>query len=87
MSHQDLAEHMGSLVGLLSLFAGISGFLLWRMFARMERKLDEIAQLCCECQREYIGRFLGKEEFRNERDALWGAINNHSHSPTGRVVR
>ena len=87
MNFQDLAEHIGSLVGLLSLFGGITGLLLWRMFVRMERKLDEIMHLCCECQREFVERFMGKEEYRSERDAMWEAINKHSHSPTGGVVR
>jgi hypothetical protein len=74
-------------VGLLSIFAGISGFLMWRMFSRVEKKLDEVLQLCCECQRETAERFLPKEEFRSEREALWGAVNSHSHSQDGRVVR
>ncbi len=87
MGHQDLAEHIGSLVGLLSLLAGVSGFLLWRMFVRMERKLDEIAHLCCECQRHFVERFVSKEEYRDDREGLWGAVNKHSHSSTGRVVR
>jgi hypothetical protein len=87
MNYQDLAEHTGILVALVSVFAGISGFLMWRMFSRVERKLDEMLQLCCECQREMAERFVFKEEFRSERDSLWGAVNSHSHSQDGRVVR
>jgi hypothetical protein len=87
MNYQDLAEHTGSLVALLGLFAGISGFLMWRMFSRVERKLDEVLQFCCECQRETAERFVPKKEYREERDALWGAVNSHSHSREGRVVR
>ncbi|MBM4285814.1 MAG: hypothetical protein FJ128_11295 [Deltaproteobacteria bacterium] len=87
MNYRDLAEHIGAVVGLLTLFAGISGVLLWRMFVRMEKKLDEIMQLCCECQREFARRFVMKDEYRIDRDALWGAVNRHSHSATGRVVR
>lgn len=87
MNYPDLAEHTGSLVALLSVFAGISGFLMWRMFSRVERKLDEVLRLCCECQRETAERFLPKEEFRDERDALWSALNSHSHNSDGRVVR
>jgi|UniRef100_A0A7C3WI37 hypothetical protein len=87
MNYPDLAEHTGVLVALLSIFAWISGFLLWRMFSRVERKLDEVLRLCCECQRDMAERFLPKEEFRDEREALWGALNSHSHNKDGRVVR
>ena len=87
MSYQDLAEHTGVLVALLAVFAGISGFLIWRMFSRVEKKLDEVLHLCCECQRETVERFVRKEEYRSERDALWGAVNSHGHSRDGRVVR
>jgi hypothetical protein len=87
MNYQDLAEHTGVLVALLSVFAGISGFLIWRMFSRVEKKLDEVLHLCFECQRETAERFVRKEEYRGERDALWGAVNSHGHSRDGRVVR
>ena len=39
MHYQDLSEHMGALVSLLGLFAGVSGLLVWRMLVRMEKKL------------------------------------------------
>ncbi|MBW1991010.1 MAG: hypothetical protein JRI59_02580 [Deltaproteobacteria bacterium] len=87
MNYQDLAEHTGTLVALLSIFAGISGFLMWRMFSRVEKKLDEMLRMCCECQRQLAERYVHKEEFHREKDALWGAVNSHSHSPDGRVVR
>jgi hypothetical protein len=87
MNYQDLAEHTGSLVALLGIFAGISGFLMWRMFSRVERKLDEVLHFCCECQREAAKRFVSKQEYREERDAMWGALNSHGHSREGRVVR
>lgn len=87
MNYQDLAEHTGVLVALLSVFAGISGFLMWRIFSRLEKKLDEVLHWCCECQRQTAERFVHKEEFRSEREALWGAVNNHGHSKEGRVVR
>ncbi len=87
MNYQDLAEHTGTLVALLGVFAGISGFLLWRMLTRVERKLDEVLHLCCECQKEHAERFVYREEFRDEREALWGALNSHGHSGDGRVVR
>lgn len=86
-SYQDLAEHTGVLVALLSVFASTSGVLIWRMFARVERKLDEVLKLCCDCQKEQAERFVCKDEFHRERGALWGAVNSHGHSEGGRVVR
>ncbi len=87
MPYQDLAEHTGVLTALLGVFAGLSGVLFWRMFARVERKLDEMLRLCCECQREQAERFVYREEFHRERESLWSAINSHGHSRDGRVAR
>jgi hypothetical protein len=87
MAYQDLAEHSGALVGLLAAFAGLSGVLFWRMFARVEAKLDEMLRLCCECQREQAERFVYRDEFHRERESLWGALNSHGHSQDGRVAR
>lgn len=87
MPYQDLAEHTGVLVILLGMFAGLSGVLFWRMFVRVERKLDDVLKLCCECQREQAERFVYREEFHRERESLWGALNSHGHSQDGRVAR
>ena len=42
MSYLDLGEHVGALVSLVGVFAGVSGFLLWAMLSRLEKKLDEL---------------------------------------------
>jgi hypothetical protein len=87
MMYQDLGEHVGTLVSLLALFAGVSACLLWRMLVRLEKKLDELYQLCCTCREELGERFLSRFEFEIHREDLWGALNRHDHDFRGRVVR
>ncbi|MEW6387848.1 MAG: hypothetical protein AB1491_10080 [Thermodesulfobacteriota bacterium] len=79
MNFQDLAEHVGALVSLLALFAGISGFLLWRMFTRLEQKLDELAKFCWECRQDLAEQFLTRVEHEAEHQGLWDAIHYHEH--------
>jgi|UniRef100_A0A7C5AKF2 hypothetical protein len=85
--YSDLAEHVGVVVTLLGIFAGLSGFLFWRMLVRLERKLDQLYEATQRCRVRLAERFLGREEFRKEKDDLWAALNSHSHSADGRVVR
>lgn len=87
MYYRDLAEHVGAVVALLGVFAGLSGFLFWRILARLERKLDQLHEATCSCQAGLSERFLAREEFRKEKDDLWGAVNAHAHNNDGRVVR
>ena len=87
MQYKDLAEHLGALLALLGVFAGLSGFLFWRMLVRMERKLDQLHDTTFRCQAELAERFMGRAEYRKEKEDLWGALNAHSHSSEGRVVR
>ncbi len=85
--YQDLSEHVGALVTLLGLFAGVSGLLLWRMLVRMEKKLDELAQHFCVCREELGDRFVSRFEHEVEHHGIWEALNYHSHDMRGRVVR
>jgi len=78
---------VGAVVALVGVFAGLSGFLFWRMLVRMEKKLDQLNEATQYCRAKLAERFLGREEFRNEKDDLWGALNAHSHNTQGRVVR
>ena len=87
MHYQDLAEHLGAILALLGVFASLSGFLFWRLLVRMEKKLDQLHEATCRCQSGLAGRFMGRAEFRKEKEDLWGAVNAHSHSSEGRVVR
>jgi hypothetical protein len=87
MGYQDLSEHVGVLVSLVALFAGVSGMLLWRMLVRMEKKLDELARHSFSCREELAERFVARFEHEVEHQGLWEAINYHSHDLRGRVVR
>jgi hypothetical protein len=87
MSYQDLGEHVGALVTLLGLFAGVSALLLWRMLVRMEKKLDELYQHCTACREELGERFVPRFEHEVEHQGLWEALNYHGHDLRGRVVR
>ncbi len=87
MAYQDLGEHVGALVTLLGLFAGVSGLLLWRMLARLEKKLDELYQDFCAWRGEQGDRFVCRFEHEPEHQYLWEAINHHDHDLRGRVVR
>jgi hypothetical protein len=87
MSYQDLSEHVGVLVSLLGLFAGVSAMLVWRMLVRMEKKLDDLAHHFCTCREELAERFVPRIEHEVEHHGLWEAINYHSHDLRGRVVR
>jgi len=50
MNYNDLSEHVGALVTLVGLFAGVSGLLVWRMLVRMEKKLDELSHHFFSCR-------------------------------------
>jgi hypothetical protein len=87
MYYQDLSEHVGALVSLLALFAGVSGFLVWRMLVRMEKKLDELSHHFFSCREELGDRFVPRFEHEVEHHGMWEALNYHSHDMRGRVVR
>jgi hypothetical protein len=87
MQYRDLAEHLGAVLALLGVFASFSGFLFWRMLVRMEKKLDQLHDATFRCQAGLAERFVGRREFRKEKEDLWGAVNAHAHSAEGRVVR
>ena len=87
MGYEDLSEHIGMLVSLMALFAGVSGMLLWRMLVRMEKKLDELTRHSFHCREELAERFVARFEHEVEHQGVWEAINYHSHDLRGRVVR
>jgi hypothetical protein len=87
MQYQDLSAHVGTLVSLLGLFAGVSAMLLWRMLVRMEKKLDDLAKHTYSCRQELGERFVARFEHEVEHHGMWEALNYHSHDMRGRVVR
>jgi hypothetical protein len=87
MQYQDLSVHVGTLVSLLAIFAGVSAMLVWRMLVRMEKKLDDLAKYSNTCRQELGERFVARFEHEVEHQGLWEALNYHSHNMRGRVVR
>jgi hypothetical protein len=87
MQYQDLSAHVGTLVSLLGIFAGVSAMLLWRMLVRMEKKLDDLANHTFTCRQELGERFVPRFEHEVEHHGMWEALNYHSHDMRGRVVR
>ena len=87
MHYHDLSEHMGALVSLLGLFAGVSRLLVWRMLVRMEKKLEELSHHFCRCREELGDRFVSRFDHEVEHHCLWEALNYHAHDMRGRVVR
>jgi hypothetical protein len=85
--YADLAEHVGAVVSLLGIFAGLSGFLFWRMLSRLEKKIDHLHEATLSCRAGLGERFVFREEFRKEKEDLWTAVNGHAHNQDGRVVR
>lgn len=70
--HFDLAEHIDTIIELLGLFAGIAGLMFWRMFTRMEKKVDDIGNWilgsldrCSECKKEFLS-VEAFNEWKNE---------------------
>jgi hypothetical protein len=70
--HFDLAEHIDTIIELLVLFAGIAGLMFWRMFTRMEKKVDDIGNWilgsldrCSECKKEFLS-VEAFNEWKNE---------------------
>ena len=57
----DLAEHIGAIISLLGVFAGIAAMLLWRMLVRVEKKVDDIGtwilgftKSCADCKQNFL---------------------------------
>jgi hypothetical protein len=75
-NYTDLAEHVGALVALLGISAGISTMLLWRMMIRMEKKVDDIGEKigawmlnavkdCAACKDVLDGKYLPLKVFED----------------------
>jgi len=82
------AEH---LIALLGVMATIAGILFWRMFTRMEKKIDDWFQQHLECRERQEATYMKKRDFdqdwRPGRVELQKRINKHSHdSQTGKVI-
>lgn len=97
LEYSDLLEHFNAILALLLVMTSLAAWLFWRLYTKTERKVD---QLCkdfaafkdgflhhkAECEKIH-GRFMKRSEIDKEIDDIWSALNNHGHSPDGKVSR
>ncbi len=77
------------LISLLGVMAFIAGILFWRIFTRMEKKIDDWFAEHLKCREKQMSEFVKVKEFedwKEGRDPLWRRINRHSHDVAGKVI-
>jgi hypothetical protein len=82
-------EYNSVLLSLLGLVATIGAILFWRMFTRMEKKIDEWFSQHLECRERQLKEFVKMDEFekwQRGRDGIWRRLHGHKHDPEGRVI-
>ncbi|MDI6752789.1 MAG: LPXTG cell wall anchor domain-containing protein [Thermodesulfobacteriota bacterium] len=82
-------EFNAILLSLLGIAALVGAILFWRMFTRMEKKIDDWFSLHLGCRERQFKEFTNKKEFdewKKGRDLLWRRINRHAHDKDGKVV-
>lgn len=73
MTSVDLAEHIGTILGILTTLLGVAVFLFWRTFVGVEKKCQEIEKIIREI---LLGsHFANRKDTREEMDNLWTAVN------------
>lgn len=82
--YQSLSEHIGIVVILLGVFAGISGFLFWNQIEDLKRMVNTIYNYLLEEREKYVTR---EECERCAVDKLWNAFDYHKHTEDGKVIR
>ena len=78
MESQVLAEHIYVVISILAFLYPV-GVFFWRIFTRLETKMDKLLECFGEFPKEYVSR--------GEGDEVWETINRHTHNSLGRVVR
>jgi len=78
------------LLSLLGVAATVGAILFWRMFTRMENKIDAWFTQHLECRERQQKEFVKVKDFekwQQGRDPLWKRLNRHAHDPqTGKVI-
>jgi hypothetical protein len=77
------------LVSLLGLMATVAGMVFWRMFCRMEKKIDYWFQQHIECREKQQRDMIHRPEFdewKKGRDHIWKRLHGHKHDTEGKVV-
>jgi hypothetical protein len=93
----DMAEHVSSILSLVSALATVIGVMIWKKLNGIEDKVDQYSVLHFRCREELPLKFATKEELKdhkhefkdwqNSRRELWEALNGHSHDNNGKVIR
>lgn len=63
---------------------------IWRVVTRLEKKFDDMSLICRERLPDCLQTFVSIKDFddwKEGRDPIWKALNHHSHSENGRVIR
>lgn len=98
-SQADLAEHSDTLVKIIGALVGLAGFLLWRILARIETKLDSYISISHHCKETLPERHPTRSEYDElkqarkdawlkrdtERDQDVRDFYKHSHDLNGKV--
>lgn len=83
-------EYTSILLSLLGIVATVGAILFWRMFTRMERKIDDWFDQHLQCRERQQKEFVHIKDFeiwQKGRDPLWRRLNRHDHDPiTGKVI-
>jgi len=83
-------EYVSILLSLIGVFATVGGILFWRIFTRMEGKIDAWFLQHLECRERQNREYVKANEFeawKKSRDPLWRRLNRHAHDPiTGKVI-
>ena len=83
-------EYNSILLSLLGVCGTVAGILFWRMFTRMEKKIDDWFNQHLQCRERQMKEFVTHDSFENwkkGRDPLWRRLNRHSHaSGSGKVI-
>lgn len=84
------SEYTSVLLSLLGIVATVGAVLFWRMFTRMEKKIDDWFMQHLQCRERQQKEFVKTKDFetwQKGRDPLWRRLNRHGHDPeTGKVI-
>lgn len=84
------SEYNSILLSLLGICGTVAGILFWRMFTRMEKKIDDWFNQHLQCRERQMKEFVTNDTFntwKKGRDPLWRRLNRHSHdSGSGKVI-
>lgn len=78
-----------NLIPILGILATIAGVLFWRMFTRLENKMDIWMKQHLECRERQHQEFVKITDFdqwKTGRKDIYARIHGHKHDKDGKVV-